>query len=119
VVADRRAAGVIAFPRGDEGHARQPAEREVCSQAAQVSSRARHTDVTTSYATLPSSSRILGGVLLNEFPRVHATIADLIRRVSDGELKVTIDRMIPLAEAAAGHAYVESRQAFGRVVMTP
>jgi NADPH2:quinone reductase len=62
---------------------------------------------------------ILGGVLLNEFPRVHAMIADLIRHVSDGELKVTIDRTFPLAEAAAGHAYVESRQAFGRVVMTP
>jgi NADPH:quinone reductase-like Zn-dependent oxidoreductase len=29
-----------------------------------------------------------------------------------------IDRTFPLA-AAAAHAYIESRQAFGRVVMTP
>jgi NADPH:quinone reductase len=33
--------------------------------------------------------------------------------------RVEIDRTFPLAEAAAAHAYIESRQAFGRVVMTP
>ena len=32
---------------------------------------------------------------------------------------VVIDRTFPLAEAAAAHAYIESRQAFGRVVLTP
>jgi NADPH:quinone reductase len=36
-----------------------------------------------------------------------------------GELRVEIDRSFPLAEAAAAHEYVESRKAFGRVVMTP
>jgi NADPH2:quinone reductase len=61
----------------------------------------------------------LGGALLNEYPRVHEMIADLIERVRTGELSVVIDRTFPLAEAAAAHAYVESRQAFGRVVMTP
>ncbi|HEY1510920.1 MAG TPA: zinc-binding dehydrogenase [Solirubrobacteraceae bacterium] len=61
----------------------------------------------------------LGGALLNEYPRVHAMIADLIKRVQTGELRVVIDRTFPLAEAAGAHRYVESRQAFGRVVMTP
>jgi NADPH:quinone reductase len=61
----------------------------------------------------------LGGVLLNEYPRVHAMVADLIKRVATGELRVVIDRTFPLAEAAAAHAYIESRKAFGRVVMTP
>jgi NADPH2:quinone reductase len=61
----------------------------------------------------------LGGALLNEYPRVRAMIADLIERVAKGELRVHIDRTFPLAEAAAAHAYIESRQAFGRVVMTP
>ena len=60
----------------------------------------------------------LGGALLNEYPRVHAMIADLFERVADGSLRVEIDRSFPLAEAAAAHAYIESRQAFGRVVMT-
>jgi NADPH2:quinone reductase len=61
----------------------------------------------------------LGGVLLAEYPRAHAMIADLIERVGAGELRVEIDRTFPLAEAAAAHAYIESRQAFGRVVMRP
>ena len=61
----------------------------------------------------------LGGALLNEYPRVHAMISELIGRVARGELRVVIDRTFPLSEAAAAHAYIESRQAFGRVVMTP
>jgi NADPH:quinone reductase len=61
----------------------------------------------------------LGGALLAEYPRVHAMIADLIGRVASGELRVVIDRMFPLAEAAAAHEHIESRKAFGRVVMAP
>ena len=61
----------------------------------------------------------LGGALMTEYPRVHRMIADLLGRVASGELRVQIDRTFPLAEAAAAHAYIESRQAFGRVVMTP
>jgi NADPH2:quinone reductase len=61
----------------------------------------------------------LGGALLNEYPRVHAMIGELIERVAGGEVRVVIDRTFPLAEAAVAHAYIESRQAFGRVVMTP
>ena len=61
----------------------------------------------------------LGGALLAEYPRVHAMIGDMIERVASGELRVEIARTFPLAEAAAAHAYIESRQAFGRVVMTP
>ena len=61
----------------------------------------------------------LGGALLNEYPRVHAMIADLFERVASGEVRVVIDRTFPLSEAAAAHTYIESRQAFGRVVLTP
>ncbi len=61
----------------------------------------------------------LGGALMAEFPRVHAMIADLFERVASGEVRVVIDRTFPLAEAAQAHAYIESRQAFGRVVMAP
>jgi len=39
--------------------------------------------------------------------------------VAEGRLRVVIDRTFPLAEAAAAHAYIESRQAFGRVVLIP
>jgi len=61
----------------------------------------------------------LGGALLAEYPRVHPMIANLIERVAAGELHVEIDRSFPLAEAAAAHAYLEGRTAFGRVVMAP
>ena len=61
----------------------------------------------------------LGGALMSEYPRVHAMIGELIDRVADGEVRIEIDRRFPLAEAAAAHAYIESRQAFGRVVMAP
>jgi NADPH:quinone reductase len=61
----------------------------------------------------------LGGAMLAELPRVHTMIADLFERVASGELRVEIAGTFPLAEAAAAHAFIESRQAFGRVVMTP
>lgn len=61
----------------------------------------------------------LGGAILSEYTRIHPMIGELLERVASGELRVEIDRTFPLAEAAAAHEYVESRQAFGRVVMTP
>jgi NADPH2:quinone reductase len=60
----------------------------------------------------------LGGALMAEYSRIHAMITDLIKRVARGELQVHIDQVFPLAEAAAAHAYIESRAAFGRVVMS-
>ena len=39
--------------------------------------------------------------------------------IAAGVLRVVIDRTFPLAEAAAAHAYIESRQAFGRVLLLP
>ncbi len=61
----------------------------------------------------------LGGALLAEYDRVHPMIGDLLARVARGELEVEIDSEYLLAEAAAAHAHVESRKAFGRVVLTP
>jgi NADPH2:quinone reductase len=39
--------------------------------------------------------------------------------IAAGGLRVVIDRTFPLSEAAAAHAYIESRQAFGRVLLVP
>jgi NADPH2:quinone reductase len=46
-------------------------------------------------------------------------IARHIADVASGTLQVVVDRIFPLSEAAAAHAYIESRQAFGRVVLVP
>src|SRR5581483_2835107 len=51
--------------------------------------------------------------------RVRAMIARYIEDVAKGVYRVVIDRAYPLAEAAAAHAYIESRQAFGRVLLIP
>jgi NADPH2:quinone reductase len=61
----------------------------------------------------------LAGAIPYEYQRIHGMIGDLLGRVASGELDVEIDRSFPLAEAAAAHEYIESRKAFGRVVMTP
>ena len=51
--------------------------------------------------------------------RVVALMDELLKDIAKGELKVVVDRTYPLSEAAAAHAYIESRAAFGRVVLVP
>jgi NADPH2:quinone reductase len=51
--------------------------------------------------------------------RAHPMVADQLEAVAHGTLRVVIDRTFPLAEAAAAHAYIESRKAFGRVLLVP
>ena len=52
-------------------------------------------------------------------PRAYNMIQTAIEDVARGELQVIIDKRFPLSEAAAAHAYIESRQAIGRVVLIP
>jgi NADPH:quinone reductase len=71
---------------------------------------------------LMQGNRSLTGVFLGAeiaSERVHNNIQRLIGEVARGELKVLIDRTFPLSEAAAAHAYIESRQAVGRVLLIP
>jgi NADPH2:quinone reductase len=53
------------------------------------------------------------------FPRAQALVGQLVDDVASGELTVVVDRTFPLSDAAAAHAYLESRQAVGRVVLVP
>jgi NADPH2:quinone reductase len=64
------------------------------------------------------SGYFLGAELLLN-PRVHPMIAGLLDDIARGELRVVVDRTFPLAEAAAAHAYIESRRSFGRVLLVP
>lgn len=61
----------------------------------------------------------LGAEMGHDPARVRTMIERLLQRVADGELRVVIDRVFPLADAAAAHAYIEGRQAFGRVLLRP
>jgi NADPH2:quinone reductase len=71
---------------------------------------------------LMPGNRTLTGVFLGAeiaTDRVHNNIQRLIDEAARGEFEVVIDRRFPLAEAAAAHAYIESRQAVGRVLLVP
>ncbi|WP_310539830.1 zinc-binding alcohol dehydrogenase family protein [Phenylobacterium sp.] len=72
--------------------------------------------------SLMGGNRSLSGVFLGaemNTDRVHNNIQRLIDEAARGEFEVVIDRVFPLSEAAAAHAYIESRAAVGRVVMVP
>ena len=73
-------------------------------------------------STLMGGNRSLTGVFLGAeigTPRVHDNIQRLIDEAAAGKLKVRIDREFPLSQAAEAHAYIESRQAVGRVLLIP
>ncbi|MGD9934326.1 MAG: zinc-binding alcohol dehydrogenase family protein [Dehalococcoidia bacterium] len=61
----------------------------------------------------------LGAEFAAQPARTRAMVEETIARVATGELRVAIDRAFPLREAAEAHRYIESRQAFGRVVLVP
>jgi NADPH2:quinone reductase len=49
----------------------------------------------------------------------HAMVERIIDDVAKGDLRVVIDRTFPLSDAAAAHEQIESRRAFGRVLLIP
>ncbi len=72
--------------------------------------------------TMMGGNRALSGVFLGAeigTDRVHDNIQQLIEDAAKGELEVIIDKEFPLSDAAGAHAYIESRQAVGRVVLVP
>ncbi|MBA3811388.1 MAG: zinc-binding alcohol dehydrogenase family protein [Caulobacteraceae bacterium] len=73
-------------------------------------------------STMMGGNRALRGVFLGAeiaTYRVRGNIQRLIDEAARGELKVLVDRAFPLREAAAAHAYIEARQAVGRVLLIP
>ncbi len=90
----------------------------------QVGNAGRPEDRRLDVSTLSEMSRTLtsvffGGALMFEPQRTRPMVEDLLRKVAEGSLRVVIDRTYPLSEASDAHAYIESRQAFGRVVLVP
>lgn len=78
--------------------------------------------MTVDVGSMMGGNRTLSGVFLGAeigTERVQKNIQRLISDVAKGDLKVLIDREFPLSEAAAAHAYIESRQAVGRVLLIP
>lgn len=78
--------------------------------------------MTVDVSPLMTGNRSLTGVFLGAeiaTDRAHNMIQRLVDEAARGEFKVVIDRTFPLAQAGAAHAYIESRQAVGRVLLIP
>ena len=56
--------------------------------------------------------------LLGSYMGTKSELHTVLRLVAAGKLKPVVDRIFPLAEAAAAHAYLESSSQFGKVVLT-
>ena len=56
--------------------------------------------------------------LLGSYMGTKSELHTVMKLVALGRLKPVVDRVFPLAEAAAAHAYLESGSQFGKVVLT-
>ncbi|QPI45295.1 MULTISPECIES: quinone oxidoreductase family protein [Pectobacterium] len=68
------------------------------------------------------SNQTLMGVFMGplfERPEVRASVDDMLQVVAAGRIRVVIDRIFPLANAAAAHEFAETAKPLGRIVMKP
>jgi NADPH:quinone reductase-like Zn-dependent oxidoreductase len=59
------------------------------------------------------------GHLWGETERVQVMFERVMAAVGEGTLAPVIDRVFPFSEAAAAHAYMQGRNNFGKVLITP
>jgi len=90
----------------------------------QVGNAGREQDTRLDTGALSQKNRSFTGMsfansLMLESQRTRPMVEGHLRDIASGSLRVVIDRTYPLSEAAAAHAYIESRQAFGRVLLIP
>ena len=91
---------------------------------AHVGNAGRPDSTSVDTSKLSEQNRSLTGVFFGaeaviQPQRVRPLVERLLSEVASGELRVVIDSEYPLSEAAAAHEHIESRQAFGRVILTP
>jgi NADPH2:quinone reductase len=74
-------------------------------------------------ATMRGNNQTLVGYFLGAElflgTRAHTMIAGHLDDIAAGSLQVVVDRTFSLEQAGEAHAYIESRQAFGRVLLIP
>lgn len=56
--------------------------------------------------------------LLGSYMGTKSELHTVVKLVTEGKLKPVVDRVFPLAEAAAAHAYLEASSQFGKVVLS-
>lgn len=73
-------------------------------------------------SSLTMGNKTLTGVFLGAemaTERVQKMIDQLLKDIGSGSIRVPLDRKFSLAQAAEAHAFIESRQAVGRVLLIP
>jgi NADPH2:quinone reductase len=102
-----------------EGSMRSLAYRGRISYVGDAGRDPQRVDIAGLKAGNQSITGVFLGAELITTRRAYDNIARLIDLVAAGELEVVVDQTFPLADAAAAHAYLEDRKAFGRVVLVP
>lgn len=57
--------------------------------------------------------------ILGSYMGTKAELDTVLKLVGQGKLKPVVDRVLPLSECASAHQYLEARQQFGKIVLTP
>jgi NADPH:quinone reductase len=103
-----------------EGRLQSIAYRGRVITVGNVSREGKRIDLGPLSATNGSVTGVFFGLEAVRNPaRVGPMLDGLLRDIARGELRVVVDRTFPLSAAAAAHAHIESRAAFGRVVLVP
>ncbi len=102
-----------------EGSMRSLAYRGRISYVGDAGRDRQPVDISGLKAGNQSITGVFLGAELITTGRAYANISRLIDLVAAGQLQVVVDRTFPLSEAAAAHAHLEDRKAFGRVVLVP
>ncbi len=118
---DRKGVDLVVDPVGGETLQSSIASLAYRGRISMVGAAGREA-MTVDVSPLMAGNRSLTGVFLGAeiaTDRAHNMIQRLVDEAARGEFKVVIDKTFPLSEAAAAHAYIESRQAVGRVLLIP
>jgi NADPH2:quinone reductase len=59
------------------------------------------------------------GLYLDDEEALAAARRDLLRRLEEGALRLTVSRVLPLEDAAEAHRLLESRRAVGKILLSP
>ena len=73
------------------------------------------------WPAMQSNQTLMGGFMGPLFARhgVRTSVDDMLQAVAAGRVTVVIDRIFPLANAAAAHEFAETAKPLGRIVMKP
>ena len=120
---DRRGVNLVVDPVGGSTLESSIASLAYRGRVSWVGRAGREDRVPEVWPIMQKNASITGVFLGAEFAmqpeRTRANVEWSLAHVATGELRVSIDRVFPLSEAAEAHRYIESRQAFGRVLLRP